>query len=52
MKLNLNLARFEENVRALQTLVSANVEQKVTLTDAMMRIRELLEIRRLIDRLD
>lgn len=36
-------ARFEEHVCALQTLVDANVEQKVTLTDVMATVRELLE---------
>lgn len=40
---NLNLARFEKHVRAVQTLVDANVERKVTFTDAMAKIRELLE---------
>lgn len=46
---NLILDRFEKHVRALRTLVNANVEQKVTLTDAMARIRELLESARSID---
>lgn len=36
------MADFEEHVRALQTLVSANVERNVTLTEAMAKVRELL----------
>lgn len=37
------LAPFEKHVRALQVLVSANVERKVTLNDAMTKIWELHE---------
>lgn len=44
------LARVEKHVRALQTLVSANVEQKEKLTDIMTKIRELFQSGRLIDR--
>lgn len=40
---NLTLARFEEHIRSLQTLVNANVDRKVTFTGAMAKIMELLE---------
>lgn len=41
---------FEKHVRALQDLVNAKVEWKVTLTDAMTRVRERLEIVRSISK--
>lgn len=43
------LARSEEHVRAMQTPVNANVQQKVPLRNAMAKIRELLESSRSID---
>lgn len=49
---NLILAQFEEYVHLLQTLVNANVKQKVTLTDATAKIRKLLDSDRSIDRSD
>lgn len=40
---NFIIACIEEHARALQTLANANVELKVALTDAVAKIRELLE---------
>lgn len=40
---NLNLARFEKHICAVQTQFNANVELKVTLKDAMEKILELFE---------
>lgn len=52
VKLKLILARFEENVRALQPTVNANVERKVTITNAMGKVRELRECGRSVDQSD
>lgn len=49
---NLILARFEEHVQALQTLINTHVERKVSLIDAMVRIRELFESVHSTDRSD
>lgn len=49
---NLILAHFENHVHALQPLVIANVERKVTLEDAMTAIRELSEGGRNIQKSD
>lgn len=46
------LTRFEELIRALKALVHANMDRKVTLTDAMVNIRELLECNRSIQHSD
>lgn len=46
---NLISARFEEHVRALQALVNANVERKVTLTEIMATVRELFKSDRSIN---
>lgn len=50
VKRNLILARVEEHARALQTQDNAKVERMVTLTDAMVKIIELLESGRSINR--
>lgn len=49
---NFASARFEEHVRALQALVNARVEQKVTLMKPMTMVRELLMNGRSINKLD
>lgn len=49
---NLILAHFLPNICALQTLVNANVERKVTSTVVMKKIRQLFESGRSIDRSD
>lgn len=49
---NLILARFEEHVRTLQALVYVNVEQKVTLMDAISTMSKLLESSPSISKLD
>lgn len=40
---NLMLDHYAERVRAVQILINANVQRKVTLTDVMAKVRELLE---------
>lgn len=42
VKRNLIFARFQEHVRAPDALVNGNVEQNITLTEAMARVKELL----------
>lgn len=49
---NLNLARFEGHVRAVQALLNANFDRKVTLKDAMTTVRELLQSGYNINKLD
>lgn len=46
---NFILDRFEEHVHALQALVNTNVERKGPLTDAVAKIRQLLESGRSIN---
>lgn len=49
---NFVLACLEKHVRLLQTLVNANVERKITLTNSMGKTMELFGSGRSIDRLD
>lgn len=44
VKRNLILGSFEDHFCALQASVNENVDRKVTLTDAITKIRELLQI--------
>lgn len=37
------LTRFEDNARTSQTLLNMNVEWRITLTDAMAKLWELLQ---------
>lgn len=46
------MTRIEEHIRSLQTLVDVNVDRKVELADAVVKIREFLESGRSIDRSD
>lgn len=49
---NFTLTRFEKHICVLQALIYANIDRKVTLKKAMETVRELLECRRCIDRLE
>lgn len=49
---NMISARFEEHVCALHTLGNANVQRKVSLTEAIAKVRNLLESVRSIDNYD
>lgn len=49
---NLIFFRFEEYVRALQALINAHVERKVTSIYAMMKVRKLLGRGHLINKSD
>lgn len=52
MARNFSLAHFGEHVRILQTLVYVNEERRVSLTESMAKIWELLESGHSIDLLD
>lgn len=49
---NFVLARFEKHVCTLQNLVNANVERRVTVTDGIAKIGELLSSDRSFNKLD